>query len=210
MERYFKRCETCGVNRVAAGDDICESCADCYHCGRPIEGVPVWDTEPGGPAYFLMAGLGGALVNAGLPLKIVTAQELAPRAVPSASGMLMGFAMGVAGLVYVGVGALQEAVGLAPAASLVNGTLAPTALLAFIVLSRHEVTGSTDAERRPGSHWRGYSAYARVGIRKAAPVRTTQWTSRRSLLSVAHVMPAMLCRSAVRRPVPVASQTPTA
>jgi hypothetical protein len=24
---------------------------DCYHCSQPIEGTPIWDTEPGDPAY---------------------------------------------------------------------------------------------------------------------------------------------------------------
>ena len=113
----------------------------------PFPLFALFQLEPGGPAYFLAAGLGGALVNAGLPLKIVTAQELAPRAVASASGMLMGFAMGVAGLIYISVGALQEAVRLARAASLVYGMLAPTALLAFVVLGRHEMAGWPDAER---------------------------------------------------------------
>jgi FSR family fosmidomycin resistance protein-like MFS transporter len=113
----------------------------------PLPLFALFQLEPGSPAYFVAAGLGGALVNAGLPLKIVTAQELVPRAVASDSGMLMGFAMGVAGLIYVIVGALQETVGLVPAASLVYGTLAPTAVLAFVVLGRHGLTGSPDAER---------------------------------------------------------------
>jgi MFS transporter, FSR family, fosmidomycin resistance protein len=113
----------------------------------PLPLFALFQLEPGSPAYFVAAGLGGVLVNAGLPLKIVTAQELAPRAVASASGMLMGFTMGVAGLIYVGVGALQQTVGLAPAASLIYGALVPAVLLAFFVLGRHETTGTPDAER---------------------------------------------------------------
>lgn len=68
----------------------------------PLPLFALFQIEPGGPAYFVAAGLGGALANAGLPLKIVAAQELAPQAVASASGMVMGFAMGVAGLIYSG------------------------------------------------------------------------------------------------------------
>jgi FSR family fosmidomycin resistance protein-like MFS transporter len=113
----------------------------------PLPLFALFQLEPGDSAYFVAVGLGGALANAGLPLKIVVAQELAPRAVASASGMLMGFAMGVAGLIYVGVGALQETLGLAPATSLVYAALMPSALLAFAVLSRHEDTCSPDAER---------------------------------------------------------------
>lgn len=110
----------------------------------PLPLFALFQLEPGGWAYFVAAGLSGALVNAGLPLKIVTAQELAPREVASASGMLMGFAMGVAGLIYVGVGTLQESIGLAGAASFVYGALVPTALLALVVLGRDAVSGSPD------------------------------------------------------------------
>ena len=113
----------------------------------PLPLIALFQLEPGSPAFFVAVGLGGALANAGLPLKIVAAQELAPRAVASASGMLMGFAMGVAGLIYVGVGAAQEIVGLAPAASLVFGTLVPAALLAFVVLGRQEMTDPLAGER---------------------------------------------------------------
>lgn len=59
--------------------------------------------------------LAGALVNAGMPMLIVSAQDLAPKAAATAAGMLMGFSAGVAGLLCVGIGHLQESLGLAPA-----------------------------------------------------------------------------------------------
>lgn len=71
------------------------------------------------------------------PLLIVSAQDLAPQAVATASGMLMGLTVGVAGVLYVGIGRLQEAIGLAPAMGLSYLTLAPAAALAFTVLTRY-------------------------------------------------------------------------
>ena len=70
---------------------------------------------PGSPAYFAMVLLADALVNAGMPMLIVSAQDHSPEAAATAAGMLMGFSAGVAGLVYVGIGRLQEILGLAPA-----------------------------------------------------------------------------------------------
>ena len=70
---------------------------------------------PGSPTYFIAVALAGALVNAGMPMLIVSAQDLSPKSAATASGMLMGFSAGVAGLVYVGIGRLQEFIGLAPA-----------------------------------------------------------------------------------------------
>jgi FSR family fosmidomycin resistance protein-like MFS transporter len=52
---------------------------------------------PGSPAYFVMVLFAGALVNAGMPMLIVTAQDHSPKASATAAGMLMGFSTGVAG-----------------------------------------------------------------------------------------------------------------
>ncbi|RIH90562.1 hypothetical protein Mterra_00357 [Calidithermus terrae] len=46
------------------------------------------------------------------------------------SSMLMGLTVGLAGLLYVGVGRLQEVVGMAPAMALSYLALLPAALLA--------------------------------------------------------------------------------
>lgn len=89
---------------------------------------------PGSISYFVAVGLAGALINAGLPLLIVAAQDLSPKNAATASGMLMGFSGGMAGLIYVLIGKLQETVGLSPAMG--TGYLAVvlaaiTALVAF-------------------------------------------------------------------------------
>jgi MFS transporter, FSR family, fosmidomycin resistance protein len=93
---------------------------------------------PGTPGYFLAVVAAGALVNAGLPLMVVAAQDLAPHAMGAASGLLMGFTWGTAGLLYVGVGALQESLGLLPAMALAYALLVPAGALARLVIRREE------------------------------------------------------------------------
>lgn len=105
----------------------------------PLPLLAVLLLEPGTPPFFLAVVLAGGLTNAGMPLLLITAQDLAPRAVGAASGMLMGFSTGTAGLLYVGVGRLQELVGLAPAMGLSYLPLLPGALVAFAVLTKYRV-----------------------------------------------------------------------
>lgn len=93
--------------------------------------------EPGSPAFLIGVVLAGAAGFASLPVLIVTAQDLAPRAVATASAMVMGFATGAAGVLYVGVGWLQGVLGLVPAMRASYLLLVPAALLALTVLRRH-------------------------------------------------------------------------
>ncbi len=90
----------------------------------------------GSALYFVLVILAGALINAGLPLMVVAAQDLAPHAVGTASGMMMGLTWGSAGVLYILTGWLQEAFGLATAMQLSYLTLLPGAALAFWVLRR--------------------------------------------------------------------------
>jgi FSR family fosmidomycin resistance protein-like MFS transporter len=92
---------------------------------------------PGTLTFFLVVIAAGALVNSGLPLMIVSAQDLAPHAIGTASGLLMGFTWGTAGVLYIGIGWLQEQIGLVPAMSLSFLTLLPGAALAYLVLKRY-------------------------------------------------------------------------
>ena len=96
----------------------------------------IFALQPGSPLYFVAVMAAGGLLNASLPLLVVTAQNLVPRSVAAASGMLMGLAHGVAGLLYVGVGALQEAVGTGPALAATYTLVIPAAAVAFVVLTR--------------------------------------------------------------------------
>lgn len=92
---------------------------------------------PGGPAYYALVAAAGLASNAAIPLLVVSAQDLADGKVATASGMLMGFTWGVAGVIYVGFGALQQTVGLVPALATSFAFLVPAALLAAAVLRRH-------------------------------------------------------------------------
>lgn len=96
--------------------------------------IAVLHLEPGMPLYFVAVGASGALLNASLPVVIVTAQDLAPRSAAATAGMLMGLAHGVAGLLYVGVGALQERVGIATALTATSLLLPIAAFIAWSVL----------------------------------------------------------------------------
>lgn len=107
----------------------------------PLFGI--FSLTPGSAFYFGAVALAGALINAGLPLLIVSAQDLSPKNAAAASGMLMGFSGGVAGLIYVGVGKLQEMVGLTAAMSV--GYLA-LALAIFAALAVFKTTPADECE----------------------------------------------------------------
>lgn len=100
--------------------------------------------RPGDLTFYLAVALAGALSHAALPIMIITAQDLAPYALATASG-LMGFSLGVAGVLYAGVGRLQEVLGLVPAMSLAYLVTVPAAMLAAYVLRRHpSISGVSD------------------------------------------------------------------
>ena len=104
--------------------------------------------EPGTPLFFLTVMLAGVLANASLPILIVSAQDLAPGAMSAASGMLMGFAGGAAGILYIGIGRLQEVIGLASAMRVSYLALIPAALLALVVLTRHGFAADRPVNQR--------------------------------------------------------------
>ena len=109
--------------------------------GTMLAALPVFYAifwVPAGSAlYFLCVALAGVLVNAGLPLMVVAAQDLAPHAVGTASGMMMGFTWGSAGVLYILNGWVQQYVGLTAAMQLSFLSLLPGAALAFWVLRRN-------------------------------------------------------------------------
>jgi len=96
----------------------------------------LFSLEPGSAAFFVSVALAGGLSYAGVPLMVLGAQDLAPRQIAAASGMLFGFAGGMAGVLYVGLGRLQDAIGLGPAMGLTYLALVPAALLALRALRR--------------------------------------------------------------------------
>ena len=111
----------------------------------PVPLFAVFTLEPGGAPYFVAVALAGALLASALPVLVVGAQDLAPRSAATASGMLMGFASGAAGVLYAGVGHLQEAIGLQPAMAVAYLGVIPGAVLAWAVLRRHRAESDADA-----------------------------------------------------------------
>lgn len=95
---------------------------------------------PGTPPFFAAVTLAGALMQVSLPILVVSAQDFAPRAVAAASGMLMGVATGIAGVLYIGIGRLQDLVGLAPAMCLGFLAVIPAALVTFVALTKYRVS----------------------------------------------------------------------
>lgn len=91
----------------------------------------------GSPAFYAAVAAAGVFTNASIPLLVISAQDLAPDAVATASGMLMGFTWGMAGVAYLGFGAVQELVGLVPALAAGFAFVVPAAGLATVVLRRH-------------------------------------------------------------------------
>lgn len=113
--------------------------------------LAIFQLSPGSVAYFVAVALAGALTHAGAPLFLVAAQELAPNAMATASGLLMGFAASGAALLYIGIGRLQEIFGLVQAMQVGFWAVVPAALLAFWLLNSVSPARDNDnAEQRKG------------------------------------------------------------
>jgi MFS transporter, FSR family, fosmidomycin resistance protein len=91
---------------------------------------------PPGLATLMLAAAAGALIYASQPLLVVAAQNAAPQNPTAAAGVVLGVGSAIAGLLYVGVGALQGWVGLAPAMTAVFALLVPAAVVASRALAR--------------------------------------------------------------------------
>ena len=85
---------------------------------------------PPGAATPVLAGVAGLLLYASQPLLIVAAQDAAPQNPTAAAGVVMGLGSGLAGLLYIGVGALQGVVGLPTAMTGTFLLLLPAAAIA--------------------------------------------------------------------------------
>ncbi|MFC0680317.1 MFS transporter [Lysobacter korlensis] len=89
---------------------------------------------PPGPATVAVGAVAGALIYASQPLLIVAAQAAVPGAPAAAAGVVIGVAHAAAGLIYIGVGALQGGIGLAPAMAATFALLVPAAVIAYAAL----------------------------------------------------------------------------
>lgn len=105
---------------------------------------------PTGVPTLLAAAAGGLLLYASQPILIVAAQKTTPDSPVAAAGIVIGLGHGAAGLLYVGAGVLQDAIGLAPAMLASFLLLFPAAVLAARGLRLTPELQHGRARRRPG------------------------------------------------------------
>ncbi len=79
--------------------------------------------------YIPLLALTGALMNAGIPVAVVMAQEHEPKQMATVSGLLMGFTWGFAGLLYGVVGPFIELFGVLPTLTVLGVLLVPALTL---------------------------------------------------------------------------------
>jgi FSR family fosmidomycin resistance protein-like MFS transporter len=112
----------------------------------PLPMFALFATDAGSAIYFLLVAIAGALINMSLPLMIVRAQELAPHAEATASGMLMGLTVGAAGVLYAVIGWLQQTIGFEAAMSIGYLMAIPGGIVAAITLKQKRQNLNPSAE----------------------------------------------------------------
>ncbi|MDQ3889831.1 MAG: MFS transporter [Actinomycetota bacterium] len=98
--------------------------------------IAVMVSDPASPIFFVAAALAGVLIFVPVPALIIIAQEFAPGAPATASGMILGLGSALAGAAYVALGRVQETFGLEVGILIGFGMVTPAALLALVVLLR--------------------------------------------------------------------------
>lgn len=93
-------------------------------------------SEPGTAFYFGAIALAGILIFVPVPALIIIAQEFVPGAPATASGMVLGLGSALAGIAYIVLGRVQEAVGLTNGIVIGFSMVVPAALIALVVLLR--------------------------------------------------------------------------
>jgi MFS transporter, FSR family, fosmidomycin resistance protein len=83
--------------------------------------------------YLPLLALTGALMNAGIPVAVVMAQEHEPTQIATVSGLLMGFTWGFAGLFYGIIGPLVERFGVIPTMTALGLLLIPALIVTLSV-----------------------------------------------------------------------------
>ena len=86
--------------------------------------------------YFVAIALAGILIFVPVPAMIIIAQEFVPGAPATASGMVLGLGSALAGIAYIVLGRVQEAVGLTNGILIGFSMVVPAALIALVVLLR--------------------------------------------------------------------------
>jgi FSR family fosmidomycin resistance protein-like MFS transporter len=93
-------------------------------------------SEPGTAFYYGAIALAGILLFVPVPALIIIAQEFVPGAPATASGMVLGLGSALAGIAYIALGRVQEAVGLTNGILIGFSMVVPSALIALVVLLR--------------------------------------------------------------------------
>jgi MFS transporter, FSR family, fosmidomycin resistance protein len=93
-------------------------------------------SKPGTALYFGTIGIAGVLLFVPIPALIIIAQEFVPGAPATAAGMVLGLGSALAGVSYVVLGRVQEAVGLTTGILIGFSMVVPSALIALVVLLR--------------------------------------------------------------------------
>ena len=104
--------------------------------------IAVVVSDPASPLFFVAAALAGVLIFVPVPALIIIAQEFAPGAPATASGMILGLGSALAGAAYVALGRVQETVGLEVGILIGFGMVIPAALIALAVLLRDAEAGA--------------------------------------------------------------------
>src|SRR5215212_6639406 len=91
-------------------------------------------SEPGTALYFAVITLAGIFIFVPVPALIIIAQEFVPGAPATASGMVLGLGSALAGIAYIVLGRVQEAVELTAGILIGFSMVAPAALIALVVL----------------------------------------------------------------------------
>ena len=98
--------------------------------------LAVLGSEPASALYFMAIVVAGILIFVPVPALIIIAQEFVPGAPATASGMVLGLGSALAGLGYIVLGRVQEAVGLTNGIVIGFSMVVPAALIALAVLLR--------------------------------------------------------------------------
>lgn len=104
--------------------------------------------DPGSALSLAALALAGLLLQANVPLLILSGQDAAPSRTAVASGLLFGVTTGVAGLAYPLVGVLQGTLGYANTTRLTLLLVLPAAALAWAAIRLlAQTSGGPDADR---------------------------------------------------------------
>lgn len=87
-------------------------------------------SEPGGTSFSIALGSTGLALGPAIPILLVAAQDRLPASRAAASGVVLGLANGIAGVVFLAITATHGILGLEPGAALALAGLLPAAALA--------------------------------------------------------------------------------